>query len=77
VAEIPRGKNVPATLRVWSKLGLGDGPYLTGDFGLDAGALVDVDVGNAGVLGHIDIRQPAPETGSHRKRSAPTRWMVK
>jgi site-specific DNA recombinase len=32
---------------------------------------------NAGVLGHIDIRQPAPETGSHRKRSAPTRWVVK
>ena len=38
-------------LRVGALLSLRDRRYLTGDFGLDAGALVDVDVGNAGVLG--------------------------
>src|SRR5260370_12483202 len=75
VAEIPRESPCHPCFAS-ALLGLGDRPDLAGDFGLDAGALVDVDVGNAGVLSHIDIRQLAPETRSRRKRSSPTRRLV-
>ena len=49
---------------------------LTRDFGLDASALVDVDMGNRRVFPDINIRQLASETRFRRDRSAPTGRLV-
>ena len=52
--------------RAHRSVGLGDRADLPRDFGLDASAFVDVDMGNSRVFLDINIRQLATETSSRK-----------